>query len=54
MSFDVNPDWWKSLFDDIYLLTDARSVDDAEVTRREIDVICNLLPLQPGIAPARL
>ena len=29
MSFDVNPDWWKSLFDDVYMLTDARSVDYA-------------------------
>lgn len=47
MSFDVNPDWWKFLFDEVYLLTDARSVDDAEVTRREIDVVCDLLPLQP-------
>jgi D-alanine-D-alanine ligase len=47
MSFEVNPDWWKSLFDEVYLLTDARSVDDAEVTRREVDVLCELLPLQP-------
>lgn len=47
MSLNVNPDWWKSLFDEVYLLTDARSVDDAEVTRREIDVVCDLLPLAP-------
>lgn len=47
MSFTVNPDWWKSLFDEIYLLTDARSVDNSEVTQREIDVVCSLLPLQP-------
>lgn len=47
MSFTVDPDWWKILFDDVYLLTDARSVDDAEVTRREIDVVCELLPLEP-------
>lgn len=48
MSFSVSPDWWKTLFDEVYLLTDARSVNDAEVTRREIDVVCDLLPLQPG------
>jgi len=47
MSFTVNPDWWKSLFDEVYLLTDARSVDNTEVTQREIDVVCSLLPLQP-------
>jgi len=47
MSIEVNPDWWKTLFDEVYLLTDARSVEDAEVTRREVDVFCELLPLQP-------
>ena len=47
MSFSVSPDWWKTLFDEVYLLTDARSVGNVEVTRREIDVVCDLLPLQP-------
>jgi D-alanine-D-alanine ligase len=46
MNIDVNPDWWKTLFDEVYLLTDARSVCNDDVTRREIDVICELLPLQ--------
>lgn len=36
---DVNTEWWKSLFDDIYLITDARSVCDEELTRREVDLI---------------
>jgi len=48
MSIDVQPDWWKSLFDEIYLLTDARSVADGELTRREVDMLCELLPLQTG------
>jgi hypothetical protein len=26
MSIKVDPDWWKTLFDEVYLLTDARSV----------------------------
>jgi len=47
MSIDVNPDWWKFLFDEVYLVTDARSVCDDTVTRREIDVFCDLLSLQP-------
>lgn len=47
MSIEVSPDWWKLLFDEVYLLTDARSVCDPEVTRREIDVVSELLPLKP-------
>jgi len=48
MGIDVSPDWWQSLFDEIYLITDARSVCDAEVTRREVDVFCELLSLRPS------
>jgi len=46
MSIEVNPDWWKTLFDDVYLKTDARSVCDADLTRREVDVFCELVPLR--------
>ena len=46
MSIEVNPDWWKTMFDEVYLLTDARSVCDPTITRREVDVICSLLPIQ--------
>ncbi len=46
MSIDVNPDWWKSLFDDLYLLTDARTIADDELTKKEVDILCQLLPLQ--------
>ena len=46
MSFDVSPNWWKSLFDELYLLTDARTIADDELTRREVDVLCELLPLK--------
>jgi D-alanine-D-alanine ligase len=47
MSIEVDPDWWKTMFDEIYLLTDARSVCDKELTRREVDVICEFLPIYP-------
>jgi D-alanine-D-alanine ligase len=47
MAIQVNPDWWKTLFDEIYLITDARSVCDEEVTRREVDLICELLQIRP-------
>ena len=46
MSIEVNPDWWKTMFDEVYLLTDARSVCDPTITQREVDVICSLLPIQ--------
>lgn len=46
MSLKVDPDWWKTLFDDVYLLTDARSVCDDDITRREVDVFCRLIPLK--------
>ena len=48
MTMRVDPEWWKTLFDEIYLLTDARSVCDDELTRREIDVISELIPIRPG------
>ena len=47
MSIHVKKDWWKTLFDDIYLITDARSVGDDDITRREVDLICELLALDP-------
>jgi D-alanine-D-alanine ligase len=46
VSIEVKPDWWKTLFDEIYLLTDARSVCDDELTKREVDLICELLPIK--------
>lgn len=48
MSIKVDPGWWKTMFDEVYLLTDARSVCDEEITRREVDLICELLPIRPG------
>ena len=48
MSIDIDPDWWKTMFDEVYLITDARSVCDQALTCREVDVICELLPLNSG------
>lgn len=48
MAIAVDPDWWKTLFDEVYLITDARSVCNEELTCREVDVICELLPLDYG------
>jgi D-alanine-D-alanine ligase len=47
LKISVDPEWWKNIFDDIYLITDARSVCDPNITSREIDLICELLHLNP-------
>lgn len=48
MILKADPDWWKVLFDDIYLVTDARSVCNDEITRREINVFSRIVPLNPS------
>jgi len=48
MKFEVDPDWWKSLFDEIYLTTDARTIGDRVLTGREIDIFGEMIPLRPG------
>ena len=39
MSIHVDGNWWKDVFDEIYLLTDARSVCDEKLTCREVDFL---------------
>ncbi len=46
MTIEVDPEWWKTMFDEFYLLTDARSVCDDEITQREVDLVCQLLPIR--------
>ncbi len=45
MNFQVNTEWWKEIFDDIYLLTDGRSVCDTALTTAEVDFIESALSL---------
>jgi D-alanine-D-alanine ligase len=35
----IDPDWWKTLFDETYLITDARSICDEGLTCREVDFL---------------
>lgn len=42
----VDPDWWKTLFDETYLITDARTVCDDGLTCREVDFLERLLELK--------
>ena len=39
----IDPNWWKDLFDEFYLLTDARSVDNQRLTCREVDFLQEVL-----------
>lgn len=44
----VDPDWWKTLFDEVYLITDAPFVCNPTVTKQEVDVVERLLALSPA------
>ncbi|MHC9544481.1 MAG: methyltransferase domain-containing protein [Vulcanimicrobiota bacterium] len=41
----VRPDWWKRIFNSIYLKTDADVVDDLNITRKEVDLFTDILKL---------
>jgi D-alanine-D-alanine ligase len=41
----VSPLWWNEIFDDLYLKTDGDVVENADLTRQEIDLFLGLLPL---------
>jgi D-alanine-D-alanine ligase len=41
----VKKDWWKNFFNYIYLITDARSVCEAKLTCREVDLLEKILNL---------
>jgi D-alanine-D-alanine ligase len=46
MGIDVDPDWWKTLFDEVYLMTDARSINNDAITRREMNIFSSLIPIR--------
>ncbi len=41
-----DPDWWKRIFDETYLITDARSVCDDELTIKEVDFLEEVLKME--------
>ncbi|MGC8778734.1 MAG: methyltransferase domain-containing protein, partial [Candidatus Caldatribacteriaceae bacterium] len=43
----VRPDWWKHLFNSLYLKTDADVVEDQNITRKEVDFFLETLHLSP-------
>ncbi len=44
----VRPDWWRRIFNSIYLKTDADVVDDQNTTQKEVDYFSEILHLSPG------
>lgn len=46
MKFSVDKYWWKNIFDEVYLLTDARTVCDEILTRKEVDFIITFLNIK--------
>ena len=43
----VEPDWWRRIFNSLYLKTDADVVDDYHITRTEVDLFSEILKLSP-------
>ncbi|WP_445475439.1 methyltransferase domain-containing protein [Methanococcoides methylutens] len=43
----VNPEWWKKIFNSLYLKTDADMVEDVSITRQEVETFRKILDLTP-------
>jgi len=43
----VQADWWRLIFNSVYLKTDGDVVDDPQVTSKEVDVFSRILRLSP-------
>jgi len=41
----VSPNWWRNIFNSLYLKTDADVIDDQSITRQEVDIFSELLKL---------
>jgi D-alanine-D-alanine ligase len=41
--YKIDPDWWKKAYGDLYLITNARSVCDENLTKHEVDLIIKFL-----------
>ncbi|AEA33888.1 methyltransferase domain-containing protein [Hippea maritima] len=43
----VKPDWWKDLFNPLYLISDGDVVEDSEITKSEVDLVVKALGIKP-------
>ncbi len=48
LEFHLHPDWWKRIFNAMYLKTDADVVEDNDITAAEVDLAIKYLQLEPG------
>ena len=44
----LQPDWWKKIFNSMYLKTDADVVEDNQITKTEVDLFQDILNLKEG------
>ncbi len=42
----VHPDWWRNIFNSLYLKTDSDVIDDDRITRTEIDLLEEVLTIK--------
>ncbi len=45
LEMHLRPDWWRKIFNSMYLKTDADVVDDRQITRNEVEVFTSILNL---------
>ncbi|MFZ0035083.1 MAG: methyltransferase domain-containing protein [Sedimentisphaerales bacterium] len=43
----VQPDWWRWIFNSIYLKTDGDVIDDTQITTKEVNLFSDILKLSP-------
>ncbi len=43
----VHPDWWRNIFNALYLKTDGDVIDDQNITNQEVDLFSDILKLSP-------
>ena len=46
----LQPDWWRRIFNSMYLKTDADVVEDQKITAFELDIFDNILGLSKEMA----
>lgn len=48
LELHLHPEWWRYIFNSMYLKTDADIVDDNSITEHEVDVFSGILGIQDG------
>ena len=45
----VHPEWWRYIFNALYIKTDGDVVEDEEITKNEVDIFLNILNIETGV-----